>query len=144
MYEKIKNLKRSKFKRHTGVYPETFDRMIEVVKEKTAKKHILGGKPSQIAIEDQVLMMLRYYRRYDTFEEVGFDFGVSESCAYKIITKVEKMLIESKEFHLPGKKKLLEPDFDIEYVIVDVTESPVERPQDGQKEYYSGKKKDIQ
>ena len=28
----------------------------------------------------------------------------------------------------------------IEYIIVDVTESPIQRPKKGQKEYYSGKK----
>jgi hypothetical protein len=28
----------------------------------------------------------------------------------------------------------------IQYIVVDVTESPINRPQKGQKEYYSGKK----
>jgi hypothetical protein len=28
----------------------------------------------------------------------------------------------------------------IQYIVVDVTESPINRPKEGQKEYYSGKK----
>jgi hypothetical protein len=40
---------------------------------------------------------------------------------------------------LPGKKALLE-DSEIEAILVDVTESPVERPKK-QRQWYSGKKK---
>ena len=42
---------------------------------------------------------------------------------------------------MPGKKVLLEEDNDIEAVVIDVTESPIERPKKKQGSYYSGKKK---
>jgi hypothetical protein len=37
-------------------------------------------------------------------------------------------LIKSKEFTLPGKKALLKSDMKYEIVLIDATETPVERP----------------
>jgi hypothetical protein len=48
---------------------------------------------------------------------------VSQSCAYKKIKFVEEELIKSQEFRLEGKMKVRE-----EKVIIDVTESAIERP----------------
>jgi len=41
----------------------------------------------------------------------------------------EDTVIGSGKFRLPGKKKRLQPDYEIEIVVVDVTQSPIERPQ---------------
>jgi len=43
-------------------------------------------------------------------------------------TTFEKMLVQSKQFHLPGKKALQPSDTIIEIVLVDATEQPIERP----------------
>jgi hypothetical protein len=53
---------------------------------------------------------------------------------------VEDTLIEDGTFALPGKKVLKRKSASIKYAVVDVTESPINRPQKDQKEYYSGKK----
>jgi hypothetical protein len=37
-------------------------------------------------------------------------------------------LVKSGKFSLPGKKVLMGEDTEIEVVLVDVTESPIERP----------------
>jgi hypothetical protein len=44
-------------------------------------------------------------------------------------------------FQLPGKKQLLEPESVAKLVVVDATETPIERPKKGQRRFYSGKKK---
>ena len=41
---------------------------------------------------------------------------------------MEDTLIQSGRFALPGKKKLHAADHEIEVLVVDVTETPVERP----------------
>ena len=56
---------------------------------------------------------------------------------------MENTLAKDKTFRLPDKKVLKETSDSIEYIVVDVTESPVQRPKKGQKEYYSGKKSAI-
>jgi hypothetical protein len=73
------------------------------------------------------MMSLEYLRQYVTFAELGFNYGVCESTAQNYVVWVEDTLIKSGKFRLPGKKALLE-DSKIEVILVDVTESPVERP----------------
>jgi hypothetical protein len=41
---------------------------------------------------------------------------------------VEDLLTTSKAFTLPGKKQLQLSDHEIEFIVVDVAETPVERP----------------
>ena len=42
---------------------------------------------------------------------------------------------------MPGRKAALKSDMEYEVVLIDATESPIERPPKKQKRYYSGKKK---
>ncbi|MEH2455586.1 IS5 family transposase [Nostoc sp.] len=139
-YEKVKNLKPEEFKRLCGVHPQTFNQMTEVVRSlsKTKRK---TGRPGKLSLEDQLLMTLEYWREYRTYFHLGQSWGVNESTAYRIIRKIEDILISSREFSLPGKKKLSGSNYQIEVVVVDVTESPIERPKKKQKQFYSGKKK---
>jgi hypothetical protein len=58
---------------------------------------------------------------------LAFEFDVGEATAHDVIVWVEDTLVKSGKFSLPGKKALYE-DAEIEIVLVDVTESPVERP----------------
>ena len=50
-------------------------------------------------------------------------------------------MIGSGLFRLPGKKRLVQGFGRPDVVVIDVTETPIERPRNGQKDYYSGKKK---
>jgi hypothetical protein len=50
-----------------------------------------------------------------------------EATVHDTIVWVENTLIQSGDFNLPGKKILLEAN-EIKLVLVDVTESPIERP----------------
>jgi hypothetical protein len=72
---------------------------------------------------------------------MGTNWGVSESTICRIITNIESTLMKTGKFRIPGKKALLK-DFDYpEIVVMDVTETAIERPKKKQKRYYSGKKK---
>jgi hypothetical protein len=84
--------------------------------------------------------MLMYYREYRTQFHIGITYGISESHVCEIIKEMENMLIQDSCFHLPGKKALLKEENHFEVVLVDVTESPVERPKKAALSY-SGKKK---
>jgi hypothetical protein len=85
-------------------------------------------------------MTLCYWREYRTYLHIGTSYGYSESQTFKIIRLVEDTLIKSGSFTVPGKKKLYELDGQV-VILMDVTESPIERPQKKQRKYYSGKKK---
>jgi hypothetical protein len=58
-----------------------------------------------------------------------------------MVARVETALMHSGSFRIPGKKRLVQGFEHPEVVVIDVTETPIERPKVGQKQYYSGKKK---
>jgi hypothetical protein len=137
-YEQVKTLKPTEFKRLCGVYPDTFKDMVTVLKaEKVWQKKT--GRPSKLSTEDQLLITLEYWREYRTYFHLGNSWGVNESTAYRIVRKVENILIKSGLFNLPGKKALLESNSEIEVIVVDVSEHEIERPKKKQKSCYSGK-----
>lgn len=129
-WKQVQHLPDKRFKRATGVRKEIFLQMVEVVTnyKTTHRKHPTRGKPPKLNWADKILMMLMYYREYRTMEHIGITYSVSESRVCEIIQDMESILIADSRFHLPGKKKLLQSDNDIEVVLIDVTESPVERP----------------
>ncbi len=127
LYEKLKNLSAANFKRYCGVDRKTFDKMCELVSRKSAAQRLIDGRPPKLSTEDQVLLTLEYWREYRTMFHIGTIWGISESSVSRIVTRVEDILTDSKEFVLPGRRGSdLSPD--IEIVVVDVAESPIERP----------------
>jgi len=69
-----------------------------------------------------------YWREYRTLSAIGFSYGVSETTAWRIVQKVEKALLQSGRFRLPGKKALHTPALKNALVLLDATEIPVQRP----------------
>lgn len=60
---------------------------------------------------------------------MAFDYEISEPTASRIIKEVETVLIHSGKFSLPGKKALhQEGGIELEYIVIDATECPVQRP----------------
>ena len=87
-----------------------------------------GGKPPRLSTEDKVLMALEYLREYRTYFHLGQSYGLSESSCYRNCRWIEDVLIREGTFALPGKKMLLESDSPIEVILIDATETPIERP----------------
>jgi hypothetical protein len=123
-YNTIKDSKRQDFKRLTGVHKETFQTMLDVLNQGIRA----FGRPPKLALADRLLMTLMYWREYPTQFHIATTYGVSEATVCRTLTKVEKVLMQSGKFRLPGKKALLDPDKPLEVVVIDATECPVERP----------------
>src|SRR5215469_1882986 len=133
----------SVFKRLYGVKPETFEKMLAILQKEYDKMHKRGGSPPKLTVKDKLTVALKYLREYRTMESIGADYGVSKSTVCESIQWVENTLAIDKTFKLPGKKVLKKASDDIEYIIIDVTESPIQRPKKGQKAYYSRTKDGI-
>lgn len=127
-YTQIQGLSPGRFRRLTGVKPTVFAKMVTSLKRAERRRRKRGGKVPTLSLEDRLLLALEYLREYRTYFHIGEAYGVSESQAYKICRWVEDTLIQDKQFALPGKKTLLTSDVDYEVVLIDATESPVERP----------------
>lgn len=132
-YNQVKNLKDREFKRLCGVKPKLFEEMVAILRQELPKgrqrertcPHL--GQP-KLSIEDQLLITLEYWRKYRTYFHIGKSWGVHESTVCRTVHRVENKLIKSGKFSLPGKKALLKTEAEWSIVIVDVGESPIERP----------------
>jgi transposase len=127
-YDQIEEFSDEQFRRLTGVKRSTFKKMIEILKEADQKKKIRGGRKSKLSIEDRLLMALEYIREYRTYFHIATSYGLSESVAYKIVRWVEDTLIKDAAFALPGRKALLKSDMEYEVILIDASETPIERP----------------
>ena len=146
-FENLKKKSPKEFRRITGVKSETFTEMIKIIsdaddiKKRTAKAP--GGRPLKLSVENRLLMALEYLREYRTYANIGASYGLSESKAYTNIRWIENVLIQSRVFSLPGKKALLKNDIEYEVILVDATETPIERPKKNSGNSTQERKKDI-
>ena len=143
-YEHIKGFKASAFREVTGILPSTFESMVEKLKEAYKEAHKNCGRNRSLSIEDMLLMTLEYYKEYRSLQCIGASYGLHKTNVNKTIRWVESVLVKSGLFTLPGKKKLAQSNIEYEIIVVDSTETPIERPRNGQRKHYSGKKNDTQ
>lgn len=137
--EKHKKMSNGVFKRLFGVKKKTYGRMRVALQKAYERLHRQGGKPPKLSVEDKLMMTLQYLREYRTMEHIGYDYGVSKSTVCETIQWVEDTLKKEADFKLPGKRRLAEAA-DIRYVVVDVTESPIERPKKNKRAIIPGKR----
>lgn len=126
-YKQLEQLKPSAFKRKSGVHRETFEQMVEVLRPHLDRQGKRGGQ-CKLSVEDQLLLVLEYWREYRTQFHIATSWGLSESAVCRLLQKVEMLLMASGKFRLPGKKQLYQNAYTWSVVTVDVTESPIERP----------------
>ncbi len=138
-YESIKTLPPRHFRRLTGVKYETFEKMAGVLEKARTNRYRKAGRKGGLSIEDKLLMALEYLREYRTYFHLGKSYGLSESACYRSCRWVEDTLVKSGEFALPGKKALLKSDMEYEVILIDASESPIERPKRRVKEKKKGK-----
>ncbi len=142
-YDQIKELEDGMFRRLSGVKRPTFDKMVGILTEADSIKKAKGGRRNKLSIHDQLLITLEYLREYRTYFHIGTSYGISESSAYKTIKWVEDTLIKHPDFSLPGRKELLKSDVEYEVVLIDATETPIERPKKNKKITILGRKNDT-
>jgi hypothetical protein len=142
-YKTLESFSEGEFRRLTGVKRSTFEKMVDILKEAEIRKKAFGGKPHRLVIEDRLLMALEYLREYRTYFHVASSYGVSESSCFRNIRWIEDTLIKHPDFALPGRKALLKSDVAYEVILVDATESPIDRPKKDKSASTLVKRRDI-
>ncbi len=142
-YERLEGFGAEEFRRLTGVKRTTFEKMVGILKEAEIKRKALGGEPNNLCMEDRLLMALEYIREYRTYFHVGSSYGVSESACYRNIKWIEDTLIKHPDFALPGRKALLKSEMGYDVILVDATESPIERAKKNRNTITREKRKDT-
>lgn len=126
-FEEVAPLQDSEFRRLTGLKRPTFERCLEILREAERVQKARGGRRNHLSLENRLLMSLCYWREYRTYFHIALDFHLSESACFRNIVWVENCLVASQIFALPGRGCLQEAQNS--EILIDVTESPIERPQ---------------
>lgn len=129
------------FNRLFGISVSQFDELLRKI-EPAWQKQVINrykrpGRDYKRELSDMLLMVLLYYRSYMTQLLVGYWFNLDDSRVCRIIQKLEPLL--AQEMAITKTKHLSSEE--IESLIYDATEQPIERPQKNQQRFYSGKKK---
>lgn len=142
----------------TGLNQQAFDELLpsfaEAYQETLAKKSRWqaadGGRKATLKTRaDKLFFILLYCKCYPTFDLMSVLFGFDRSCAHDWVHRLMPILETAlgKRQALPERKidsieEFLAKFGEVEAVIIDGTERPVQRPKDAarQKEHYSGKK----
>ena len=127
-YEKMRNYGEGKFRRITGLRRRTFNKIVCILMSAETARRSKGGPKPSLKVEDMLLATLEYWREYRTYAHISVEYELSESQIFRIVKWVENIVIRDGTFSLPGKKALLERKTDYEAILLDATESPVERP----------------
>jgi hypothetical protein len=129
------------FARLTGVKLDDFRKIVDKCHPdwlNLQKMKKISGRISHIkTLEDEVLLVLIYYRFYVTHEFLGYLFNLDNSNICRHLKKMEPLIAKNLAIK---KERTLSSD-SLMTIISDVTEIQTQRPQKKQRNYYSGKKK---
>jgi Helix-turn-helix of DDE superfamily endonuclease len=133
-------------------FSEAYEQSILKLAKKRKRARGGGRKPVLSTTSTKLLYILVYCKCYPTFDMLGIMFGFDRSCAHDWVHRLLPILETALGYkqvlpvrQLNSMEEFLEKFTDIEEVIFEGTERPVQRPKDSdkQKKHYSGKKKDI-
>jgi hypothetical protein len=134
----------SKYKEIFGVEKYIFDRILRLLEcADTFQRKSNAGRKAGLSILDRLVITLMYWREYRSYRHIAFDYNVGKSTIGDAVIWVENTIISSGICNLKSARELRDNPSKIKIAIIDVTEQEIERPKKGQKNWYSGKKKDI-
>ena len=141
-FEKVRRQKPEAFLREVGIRLETFMVLVHKIsaylhEEQAQHPGKRRGRKSSLCLEDRLLLTLYYLRHYEILLRLGGQFGIHESYACKIYHQMLDILL--KVLEMKSRNELFNSDLDT--ILIDATEQPIERPKRRQRAYYSGKKR---
>ena len=101
----------------TGIKPETFKKMVEILSINYAEKRKRVGYKSKLLMEDMLLIALEYWRENRRYFHIAKGYEIHETTAIRIVRWVEDTLISDGTFSLPGKKAFLDNNLNVDLYI---------------------------
>jgi hypothetical protein len=105
-YEQIKKLRSVDFIRYCGVKHHTFQKMVEVYSAHLAKSRIKAGRPPKLAVEDQILMTLEYWREYRTYFHIAKSWGARRIKCFAHQPTGRRCSIEKQSIPVAGQEEV--------------------------------------
>jgi Helix-turn-helix of DDE superfamily endonuclease len=132
-YDAVKSLNDAHFLRLIGITKCAFAKIVDILTAAKLAQHFHGGRKPKLSIENMALMTFMYLRENRTYFHIAKSYGVSESSCWETVRWVENTLIKSGDFTLPGKKQLLKSDVEFDVILIDASETSIERPKKAKK-----------
>lgn len=134
-------LYKQQFRYLTGVTPDIFRQMVHRLGpawERLCRRKNRAGRPYGVGdLEDHLLVMLILYRCHITQDFLALLYGVDKATICRALRRIEPLAKQA----LGVKRVIRVTQEEAQALLIDATEQPVQRPQRGQKRWYSGKKK---
>ncbi|UZQ30087.1 MAG: transposase family protein [Spiroplasma phoeniceum] len=128
-FDEFKNINDKEWLRLTGIKQDIFNKMLDILQVDEIEKFKKGGKANKLSLENRLLMTLSYWREYRTYFHLAKSFDISEANCYRNIKWIEDILIKHPDFQqVAGKKALINDYFNDKTIIIDATETPIQRP----------------
>ena len=128
------------FKRLNGITYETFKVILEEIISSENGRKKQSGRPQKLSYHQQLEMYLWHLRHNPSYLYLGKIYNISEANCWKIIRKIEKILLNSKKFKIDDSREI---DKNLEEIIIDATEIEIQNIK-SEKKLYSGKQKKTQ
>lgn len=144
IYDSFKDIKDDEFYRLTGIKRGIFLKMIEILKIAEQKQKARGGRKNKLSLEDRLLMTLEYWRLYNPYVFLAHKYGINKSNCVRNIFWIENVLAKHENFHIPGKKELMKSNPETQMLVIDATESSVERIKKNRKSVILARKSNAQ
>lgn len=134
-------LYKRQFRYLTGVTPDVFRQMAERLRpswKRLCHRKNRAGRPYGVGdLDDHLLVILILYRCHITQDFLALLYGVDKATICRVLRRIEPLAKRA----LGVKRAIRITEEETQALLIDATEQPVQRPQHGQKRYYSGKKK---
>lgn len=134
-------LHKRQFRYLTGVTPDIFRQMADRLRpswDRLCRRKNRSGRPYGVGnLEDHLLVMLILYRCHITQDFLALLYGVDKATICRALRRIEPLA--KRMFGV--KRAIRVTEEEARALLIDATEQPVQRPQRGQKRWYSGKKK---
>ncbi|UZQ29592.1 MAG: transposase family protein [Spiroplasma phoeniceum] len=119
--------------------------MLNILQVAEIEKFKKGGKTNKLSLENRLLMTLSYWREYRSYFHLAKSFDINEYSFYRNIKWIEGILIKHSDFQqLAGKKSLINDYFNDKTIIIDATETPIQRPKKDKNNLILVKRKNTQ
>ena len=125
--------KRKMFKREFGTSVVVFYIILGFLESLVDNSSPKQGRKSRISNAVKLCCFLCYLKKYDTMESLGLKFGMCTAYVWKIIQKFKFIFINCDMLSLKGIG-------DSKVILIDGSETPVEKPRVDPVSYYGRKK----
>lgn len=153
----------------TGLNVAQFDELVRALgaeadgepePTRVRQRAVGGGRKAKLTLEDQVVLILMYYRLYLTQVLLGYLFNLDDSNVSRVVSRLRPRLlavlplpVQEKLLFAAGEQKprrriatldeLFRRHPEVKEVLIDATEQETPKPKDKaeRKQRYSGKKK---